>query len=111
MTIKERVISEFLNSERNFDIYETSEDELSKMYDTMKETVEKKKKWTTFLLEQKAITKSSDGVIKVRFDREVMNKNGNGTQKLVFKYPVYNFLRTKFLEITEAIKIKTMPNE
>ena len=107
MILKERIIKDFLaDDNRNYTVYQTTFAELSQMYDKMVDSVKSKEKFSRFLNFEGAIT--VDG--KVRFDREVTfydkETKKEMTEKVVFKYPVYNYLESKYKEAMDNITKK-----
>ena len=117
MTLKEIIINKFLNDDRkNFSIYHTNFEELSRMYDKVADVARKGEDFKRFLQFENAIT--FDGKIKFDLTTDYFDKETKKTlvnQKVVFKYPVYNFFyneyKTAMADIKAKAELTPLPNE
>lgn len=107
MTIKQQVINEFLtHDKKNFTIFGTNYDELSKMYDSLVSWLKLGKTYQNFLVTEGAVSLNGS----IREDRSAVVNNErykkDVTVSFPFKYPVYAFMFSKLESIKKQMQDK-----
>jgi hypothetical protein len=97
MTLKEKIINEFLNDEtKNFTLFQLTYSRMAEMYDQIVQVVKNKENFQRFLNFEGAITPEG----RVKFDKKVTyfdkELKKDITTKIAFKFPIYNFIYSKY---------------
>ena len=105
MKLKEKIIQDFLaDNIRNFTLYGLDYKKMSDMYDKVVASIKAGENFDRFLNFEGAIT--SDG--KIRYDKQVTyfdkELKQNIVTKIVFKYPVYQYIKNKYNDGMNAIR-------
>ena len=108
--MKNKIISEFWETRNTdapsayYEIYNTSLDELNKIYDTISDVVASGVNFNDFLFLSGAVTKTGEIVCdrKVRFYDKVTKKDEE--VRISFMYPVYSWFYKKIISYENYIK-------
>lgn len=98
MNLKEYIINDFLNDpEKNYPIYQANRAILGEMYDRYVEFMTRIPNFKLFLENVSAVSETG----AVRYDRVVdfydkESKKEVKGHKVVFKYPVYNYIHWRY---------------
>ena len=107
MTLKQKIVEDFINSEKlNFTAYNTYSIEIGEMYDKLVASIKRGESFEKFLVFENAM--APNGAVKMdRINTYFDDKEKKTiTRQVIFKYPVYNYLKDRYTTAMEEMKQK-----